>query len=90
MAPDQAASHSWATIPMPPELGILDFRLALRHHPDKNPNLPEEAAKKFQQITSAYETIMAHLKVPGSGWLSLFDATRSKQKMPQRAEGPRK
>jgi len=42
-------------------------RLALRHHPDKNPNLPEEAAKKFQQITSAYETIMAHLKVPGSG-----------------------
>lgn len=70
------------------KLGILNFRLALRHHPDKNPNLPEEAAKKFQQITSAYETIMAHLKVPGSGWLSLFDATRGK--MPQRAEGPRK
>ena len=39
-------------------------RLALQHHPDKNPHLQEEAARKFQQITSAYETIMAHLKRP--------------------------
>lgn len=42
-------------------------RLALQHHPDKNPHLQEEAAKKFQQITSAYETIMAHLKLAGHG-----------------------
>lgn len=37
-------------------------KLALQHHPDKNPGLQEEAAKKFQQITVAYETIVAHLK----------------------------
>ena len=42
-------------------------RLALQHHPDKNPHLQEEAAKKFQQITSAYETIMTHLKLAGHG-----------------------
>eukprot|EP00438_Fugacium_kawagutii_P029250 Skav229585 [mRNA] locus=scaffold568:935109:938270:+ [translate_table: standard] len=40
--------------------------LALQHHPDKNPDLQEEAGKKFQQITTAYETIMSHLKVAGT------------------------
>lgn len=37
-------------------------RLALQHHPDKNPGLQEEAVKKFQQITHAYETLQGHLK----------------------------
>ncbi|CAJ1399483.1 unnamed protein product [Effrenium voratum] len=39
-------------------------RLALQHHPDKNPGLQQEqAAKKFQQITSAYDIAMGHLKL---------------------------
>lgn len=33
-------------------------KLALKWHPDKNPNNREEAEKKFQEISRAYESLM--------------------------------
>lgn len=32
-------------------------KLALRWHPDKNPNNKEEAEKKFKEISEAYEVL---------------------------------
>jgi preprotein translocase subunit Sec63 len=32
-------------------------RLALKWHPDKNPNNQEEATKKFKEISEAYEIL---------------------------------
>ncbi|CAE7221428.1 DNAJB8 [Symbiodinium pilosum] len=38
-------------------------KLALQYHPDKNPGLQQEqAVKKFQVITSSYETVLDHMK----------------------------
>eukprot|EP00439_Symbiodinium_sp_Y106_P082518 s1601_g21.t4 len=38
-------------------------KLALQHHPDKNPGLhQDQAVKKFQTITSSYETVLDHMK----------------------------
>ncbi|OLP75424.1 DnaJ-like subfamily B member 8 [Symbiodinium microadriaticum] len=38
-------------------------KLALQHHPDKNPGLQQDqAVKKFQTITSSYETVLDHMK----------------------------
>eukprot|EP00446_Apocalathium_sp_SHHI-4_P075371 CAMPEP_0177570272 /NCGR_PEP_ID=MMETSP0369-20130122/76753_1 /TAXON_ID=447022 ORGANISM="Scrippsiella hangoei-like, Strain SHHI-4" /NCGR_SAMPLE_ID=MMETSP0369 /ASSEMBLY_ACC=CAM_ASM_000364 /LENGTH=80 /DNA_ID=CAMNT_0019058001 /DNA_START=20 /DNA_END=259 /DNA_ORIENTATION=+ len=32
-------------------------KMALRHHPDKNPNDREQAAENFKVITEAYEVL---------------------------------
>lgn len=32
-------------------------RLALKWHPDKNPNTQDEATKKFKEISEAYEVL---------------------------------
>lgn len=32
-------------------------KLALRWHPDKNPDLKEEAEKKFKEISQAYDVL---------------------------------
>ena len=32
-------------------------RLALKWHPDKNPNNQEQATKKFKEISEAYEVL---------------------------------
>ena len=42
------------------------LKLALKHHPDKNPENTEEAKKKFQEINQAYEEIMKKIS-PSSG-----------------------
>ena len=42
------------------EGNILHFRyrrLALKWHPDKNPDNQEEATKKFKEISEAYEVL---------------------------------
>ncbi|KLL03121.1 MAG: DnaJ-like protein, partial [Mycoplasmataceae bacterium RV_VA103A] len=33
------------------------YKLALKWHPDKNPSNQEEAKKKFQEISRAYEIL---------------------------------
>mmetsp|Transcript_40832 Transcript_40832/g.73063 ORF Transcript_40832/g.73063 Transcript_40832/m.73063 type:complete len:115 (+) Transcript_40832:1-345(+) len=38
-------------------------KLALQYHPDKNPGLQQEqAVKRFQQITAAYDDVLNHMK----------------------------
>ncbi|RUR08097.1 J domain-containing protein [Legionella sp. km772] len=37
-------------------------KLALKHHPDKNPNDKENAEKKFKQIAAAYEVLSDEVK----------------------------
>lgn len=32
--------------------------LALKFHPDKNPDSPEEARKNFQKVTEAYQILI--------------------------------
>ena len=33
------------------------YKMALKYHPDKNPNNQEEAKKKFQEVSKAYEIL---------------------------------
>jgi DnaJ-class molecular chaperone len=33
------------------------IKLAMAHHPDNNPDNQEEATKKFQEISNAYEIL---------------------------------
>ena len=32
-------------------------KLAVKHHPDKNPDAPEKAAEKFKEVAEAYDTL---------------------------------
>ena len=41
-------------------------KFALQYHPDKNK--AEDATEKFQEIGSAYNTILKHLEGPSHGW----------------------
>ena len=38
------------------EIGKAYKKLALKHHPDKNPDNKEEAEQKFKKISEAYST----------------------------------
>jgi len=42
-------------------------RLALQYHPDKNK--AEDATEKFQEIGSAYNTIVKYLEGPSHRWV---------------------
>ena len=55
-------------------------RLAMKWHPDKNPNNKKEAEAKFKQISEAYE---ASLSFPSFSLFcfSLFVSLRRKKKM---------
>jgi len=33
------------------------YKMALKYHPDKDPNNQEEAKKKFQEVSGAYEIL---------------------------------
>lgn len=42
-------------------------KLALLHHPDKNPNVPQEhSARRFREIAAAYEAVSAYLQGRGT------------------------
>lgn len=41
-------------------------KFALQYHPDKNK--AEDSTEKFQEIGSAYNTILKHLEGPSHGW----------------------
>jgi len=38
-------------------------KLALRYHPDKNPDLTEESKERFQQIAEAYKVLSDPFKL---------------------------
>mmetsp|Transcript_70369 Transcript_70369/g.228759 ORF Transcript_70369/g.228759 Transcript_70369/m.228759 type:complete len:935 (+) Transcript_70369:112-2916(+) len=57
----------FAALGLPASAGPEDVRkayrrLALQHHPDKNPERPEEAIKRFRIVKEAYEKLSAHLR----------------------------
>ena len=41
----------------PQQIKKAYFKAALKHHPDKNPDNPEQAKEKFQQVGNAYEVL---------------------------------
>ena len=49
------------------EVRISYKKLALQYHPDKNN--AEDATERFQEIGSAYNTILKHLEGPSHGWV---------------------
>lgn len=40
-------------------------KLAMKWHPDKNPNNKKEAENKFKQISEAYEVSIPGISMPG-------------------------
>ena len=56
------AKDFYATLQVPKAATDVDIKkayrkLAMRYHPDKNPENPEEAARKFQEIGEAYDVL---------------------------------